>query len=1028
MFAAGNASNCGLPEPPGLSSVTSPASLGSAFAVGSTGNHGGAYATHSAWGPSLEASAGLPTYPDPRGWPTMKPQVVAPGVDVVSAIDESSGYATLTGTSMSAPHITGLVALMLEAGECLRGDYATLGGLVTETARPIDYASGGEPAPGIGNVPNYATGWGEIDAHRAVDAAAHACGPQGFLRGTVTAADGTPIGAARVEVFVDESVRVYEMRTDTAGRYVRRLPVIAGGGYHVRVSAYGYLTSNESGVLVQADATTRVDVALAVAPRYKIGGRVTDAATGWPLHAKLSISDYPDGPVWSDPVTGAYSVRLPEGRAYRIDVASDIGGYAAATRVLASVSGGGTQDFTLAADPIACSAPGYTYATTVLSEDFESNGNAPPAGWSVTSAGLGWLFGDSASLSGSVFAIPAHGRFAASNDELGAGDGWDNDGRVDMLRTPPENLASQVDPVLRFRSFFIDTGSRARVEASTDGGATWSAIGTPHLTTAVEGWTDEAVPLSGVAAAATRIRFHFDDGTTDEFGVLGGGWAVDDVSIRGGCRAPVGGGLVFGHVRDANTGAALGGATVESPSGAVVSASRSDDAAVGDGFYALYAPSGAPSLTARRGNQPEGYGDATLAPTVATGATTLAEFALPAGRLRLAPTGPSAVVELGTTANATFSVSNTGTRPLHFALERAVVEEHFDAPTFPPDGWNIANAGQGCAWIALDPLRFANTAGGDGSAAMVYPFNCFGGDPSDTSLVSPSLDLSGSRSASVGFFLSMVEGPDSFPRFDVDASTDGGAKWATLHTETHDDNGDGPGALIELDLSAFVGAEDVRVRFRYRSTPPWGSIIIDQIHLFDSVSASPMLDVAPQDGTLAIGESRSLQATFDARTVAQPGVYELPIRVAEDTPYAWPFGDVVATMTVTPPASYGALAGTVRGLGACDADPHPLAGARVTIEAGGQASTTTTDAEGHYVYWVDAARGPFTVTVEADDHLGVTHAFDVNAGTQTPADADLRVLHACLLTDPPAPLVSVASGQSRTLAIDLLNAGAAGTA
>ncbi len=1026
VFATGNASNCGLPEPPGLSTVTSPASLGSAFAVGSTGNHDGQYAPHSLWGPSLEASPGLPDYPDPRGYPTLKPQVVAPGVDIRSAIDGGNGYATMTGTSMSAPHLSGLVALMLEAGECLRGEYATLGGLIMQNARPIDYASGGEPAPGLGNVPNYATGWGEIDAPRAVDAAAHACGPQGFIRGKVTTSSGAPIGGAAIEIFVDDSVRIYQATSAADGSYVRRLPVDGGSGYTVRVSAYGYLPANEAGVPVQVDATTRHDVQLATAATYKISGRITDAATGWPLHAKIAIgSGFPSGSIWSDPLTGMYSVRLPEGRAYRFDVGSDIVGYQPAARELASISGSRAQDFALVADPVACTAPGYAYTTTLLTEDFENNGSAPPVGWSVSSAGLGWLFGDSTNLSAPILAFPEHGRFAAANDELGAGDGWDNDGRVDYLQLPAANLAALIHPVLRYRSYRVDAG-KALVEASVDGGTSWSALGTPKITNVLEGWTDEVVDLSSVAVANARLRFHSDDGTTDEFSTGVGGWGVDDVAIQGTCSAPASGGLIVGHVRDANTGAGLNGAAVRVAAGTPTATASSADPGVGDGFFALHAPAGTPSVSADRGSQPAGYGDTSATPNVENGAAVLVDLALPAGRLRLYPAGPAASVELGTTATVPFKVGNSGTLPLNFGFEGVAVEEHFEGATFPPDGWSIENAGDGCGWIALDPSRFANTAGGDGGAAMVDPYPCWDGADSDTKLISPRLDLSTSHTASMGFFLSLFDGADSFPRLNVDASGDGGTTWTTVYSETHDNSGGGLGAPIELDLSAFTGASDARVRFHYTATPPWGFVIVDQVHLFNTISASAMLHLAPDYGTLAVGESRTLDATFDARNVSQPGVYTLPIRVAEDTPYAWPFGDVEATMTVTAPASYGSLAGHVQSLGYCEANPAALAGAAITIHGtGGQTYTTTSAIDGSYRYWIEAAQGPFTVTVDAADHQSVTQPFALAAGAETAADFSLRPLQACLSTDPATLAMTVVSGQTAQLAFDLLNTGAA---
>ncbi|MBO9663360.1 S8 family serine peptidase [Dokdonella sp.] len=1026
VFAAGNAAMCGFPEPAGLSTVLSPASLGAAFAVGSSGNHDGLYAPHSLWGPSAESSLGLPNYPDPRGWPTLKPQVVAPGVDIVSSIDGASTYEAMTGTSMSAPHITGLVALMLEAGECLRGDYATLGTMIMQTARPIDYASGGSPPPGPGNVPNYAAGWGEIDAPAAVDAAAHACGPQGIARGTVTDASGRPVSGAKVEIFADANVRIYQSVTENDGSYVRRLPVNPNGGYTIRISAYGYLPSSESGIVVQDDVTVVHDVQLATAATYKINGRVTDATTGWPLHAKIVVSGYPGQPVWTDPATGRYSIRLAEGSQYRFDVDTDIPGYRAQTREVAS-NGGAAQDFALPADLVACSAPGYAYTASRLSEGFENNGNGTPSGWTRSSNGLGWLFGTQADLASSYFPVTEHGRFAASNDQLGAGEGWENDASADYLTTPSLNLLGLAEPVLTYRSFYFKDGyASVQVQASTDGGATWTALGVPKSASWNDPWTREAVSLAGVVSANTRIRFHSSDGTTPGNDLFGTGWAIDDVAVVGGCAAPPSGGLVFGHVRDANTGAGLNGAEVRIDGGASVATAISPDASMGEGFFVLHAPSGTSNLVATRGSQPVGYGDAGATPTVASGANTLVDLALPAGRLRVYPNLIAGSVELGTTRNVQVSVGNTGTAPLQFGFEQAPIEEHFESGTFPPAGWTV-DTPSGCGWAPIDFESLGNYAGGAGDAAAVQLFPCMGGADTDTSLISPPLDLSDSRTASVGFFLALFEGADSVPRLDVDVSVDGGTNWTTVHSETHDNNGMGPGALIEIDLSAFVGASDVRVRFHFTAVPPWGWVIVDQVHLFNTVNSSPIFDLAPDAGSLAAGESRNLNATLDARAVEQPGVYEVAVRMAEDTPYDWQLGDVTVRMTVTAPASWGWLAGSVRGLGYCEADPRTLEGATIAIvDRNGTTHTTTSAADGSYKYWVDSALGPFTLTATAADHLAASAQFPVVAGAQATADFDLRPLQACVVTDPPALSARVEPGQSLQQPFVVMNTGAAG--
>ncbi len=194
VFANGNASNCNYPYPPGLNTAGNPARYGNVTGVGSTGQSNGLYATHSNWGPTDN-----PDTLNPRGYANLKPQVVAPGVNIRSSLNGSdTAYASWSGTSMSAPHVAGLIALMWEAGPCLLGDYAATETLIEQTAVPIPYATrNGDEGPD--NVPNHATGWGEIDALAAVQAAAAACDLPWL---TAQPLSGTVAGTGAVEVTV----------------------------------------------------------------------------------------------------------------------------------------------------------------------------------------------------------------------------------------------------------------------------------------------------------------------------------------------------------------------------------------------------------------------------------------------------------------------------------------------------------------------------------------------------------------------------------------------------------------------------------------------------------------------------------------------------------------------------------------------------------------------------------------------------------------------------------------------------------
>ncbi|RYD15075.1 MAG: DUF11 domain-containing protein, partial [Lysobacteraceae bacterium] len=175
IFSNGNASNCGYPNNPPLNTVGNPARSGKVLGIGSTGKDNGLYAPHSNKGPTDNVNTGLPNYPDPAGFANLKPNVSAPGVNIRAADHTSdTAYYLSNGTSMSAPHAAGVVALMWSAAPCLKGNYGVTGTLMMNTATAIPVNTG-SPSDGPGNIPNQATGWGEINALAAVEAAIEFC-------------------------------------------------------------------------------------------------------------------------------------------------------------------------------------------------------------------------------------------------------------------------------------------------------------------------------------------------------------------------------------------------------------------------------------------------------------------------------------------------------------------------------------------------------------------------------------------------------------------------------------------------------------------------------------------------------------------------------------------------------------------------------------------------------------------------------------------------------------------------------------
>ncbi|MCP4283126.1 MAG: carboxypeptidase regulatory-like domain-containing protein, partial [Gammaproteobacteria bacterium] len=153
-------------------------------------------------------------------------------------------------------------------------------------------------------------------------------GNTGTLTGQVTEAGmleapGDPIAGATIEASLSPT-QTWSATSNASGYYTMTLIT---GTYDVAYSAFGFLPETVSNVDIFSGTTTIVDVGMAPASSYTVDGIVTDANTGWPLYANIDIDGYPGDPIWTDPVSGYYSITLPEGITYTFNVNAWVPGY-----------------------------------------------------------------------------------------------------------------------------------------------------------------------------------------------------------------------------------------------------------------------------------------------------------------------------------------------------------------------------------------------------------------------------------------------------------------------------------------------------------------------------------------------------------------------------------------------------------------------------------------------------------------------------------------------------------------------------
>ncbi|MGW0086580.1 carboxypeptidase regulatory-like domain-containing protein [Streptomyces sp. NPDC003393] len=563
------------------------------------------------------------------------------------------GWEVVGGTSLSAPLVAAMYAL---AGTPAAGTYPVTypydDPARADDLNDVTSGSNGTCTPKV--LCTAGPGWdGPTGLGTPHGVGALTTGPHGNVEGTVTdTATGEPVAGVRVST----SDGRHTSSTDADGSYDL---VVPPGTYDLTATKYGYVDKSITGVAVATDASVTENFAMTAKPLHTVSGTVSDGSGhGWAMRAKITVDGYPDGPVYSDPYTGHYSVSLPAGASYKLHVsAADLTGYTGQNLTVAVADSDVSKDIGLKVDTSTCTATGYAFQQAGTTEAFTGwSGKTPKDGWTITDAignGQTWSFDNP----GSWLTPPGGDEYFANVNS----EDYGKDGKQDTsLVSPVIDLTGKDKPEIGFDSAYIPfpDGSAATIDLSLDGGSTWSNVWKPSG--GVIKHVDVPIPQAA-GKSAVRVRFHYTGSNSRS-------WNVDNVLIGTRTCTPQAGGLVAGIVTDANTGTPLIGATVTSDVSATQSGGTTatpDDPGLGDGYYWLFSShTGSTGFSVKQGR----YTPTRAKVTVPADGVRHRNFKLKAGHLTITQQKVSTSLVLGAAKSKSVSFGNDGTSSVHVNL------------------------------------------------------------------------------------------------------------------------------------------------------------------------------------------------------------------------------------------------------------------------------------------------------------------------------------------------------------------------
>ncbi len=1005
------------------------------------------------------------------------PDIMAPGQNIRSSLPGNS-YASWNGTSMSGPHVTGLIGLLWSANPGLQGMVTETVQIILDTAVPLTGQIGSNCGGDYTLGPNNDWGYGSMDALSATQKAL-TYGHIGALAGTVTdGTSGTPIGNSTVRA-TSSPTQSWQISSTGSGGYALRL---LSNTYTISATAYGYLPYNVSNISVMSGTTTTLDITLTQAPSYTVSGVITDADTGFPLYASLDIDGYPDGTIWTDPLSGTYSVTLPAGSSYNFNIAA--ANHIIKNQSVGPVTGNLIQNFTLQPNFSQGCPLGYN-EVTIFADGFESGSLG--SAWSTFTTKQGRV--------AVGLAYPYSGTYSTLLDNSTSGGSYST---AAIILT--QNLSSSTGINLDFwwREFSDENHTQDGVFISDDFGVTWHNVLSFNNGPAT--FRNDLIDISAAAAAnglALNDHFQIKFQFYDNYSIPTDGYALDEVKLT--ACAPFTHGRLVGFVYDDNTGLPLSGATVRSDSG------RHTTTGV-TGYYEMLDSPGSHTLTTTMSG---GYEADVQTINIVQNSTIQQNFNLPAGHLSPAPGGLEISLGLGENRTIPLSLINGGGAAAAFEFQEVDGGHHIltqlppvQIPGYQTTTWETTTSYTGQHLVSSQsrvyqppnttllntPVDVLLLAAADvtqiQAILQAYPdinqvdyFNArlatpllaelqdydtvivIAGftfaDPAATGdVLADYIDTGGTVIQTVPTFYGVgwkLQGRFVTQNYSPFIGTGDWFAWADLGTfdTGHPimygvtSAGDGLRQMITLDTDAtlvaswtddeFIATKGSVVALNtfladgYNWTGDVGLIVHNSIVWLQAGGDVPWLSETPVSDTIESLATLPITITFDASVpeITQPGHYYAELKIEDNTPYN--LVNIPVTMTVTPSPGLGKLTGTVNGLEHCDAPGTSLEKANLFLESDtGMTQTLSTDPDGAYAIWLDEANSPLTAIVSHPDYVTQTvTGINVTAGQTTTQNIDLRPNIPCIKTDPNSLELTITLGLSETLPLTVSNSGAA---